>query len=83
MPRLRKNESEVFYNCLLANISYYMQMQGWDKMHLSKVTGICYSTIVSNLQTPTRFKVEQIRRIADKLGVTVNDLLTPKQRVKE
>lgn len=75
MPRLKQTEEQRQNRYLIANIKRQMEIWSVSKEQLAKHTDISLATLYNRLNNPSDFHLSELRRIAQSLHTTVEDLM--------
>ena len=75
MPRLKQTEEQKQDKYLVANIKCEMEVWSVSKEQLAKRTNISLATLYNRLNNPSDFHLSELRRIAQSLHTTVEDLM--------
>lgn len=75
MPKLRQTDEQKQNTYLIANIKRGMDIWGVSKEQLAKRTDISLATLYNRFNDPAAFHLYELRRIAQSLHTTVEDLM--------
>ncbi len=75
MPRLKQTEEQKQNTYLIANIKRQMEIWSVSKEQLAKYSDISLATLYNRLNNPSDFHLSELRRIAQSLHTTVEDLI--------
>lgn len=75
MPRLKQTEEQKQDKYLVANIKREMEVWSVSKEQLAKRADISLATLYNRLNNPSAFHLSELRRIAQSLHTTVEDLM--------
>ncbi|MCM1508269.1 MAG: hypothetical protein NC177_14245 [Ruminococcus flavefaciens] len=75
MPKLKKTKRAEFLGNLAENLRICCKVRGTEK--ISAVMGVSVNTVYSRIKTPSGITADELFRIAEYIGVEVENLVKP------
>lgn len=75
MPKLRETKEQKQDKYLVANIKHGMEIWSVSKEDLAKRADMSLATLYNRINHPSDFHLSELRRIAQSLHTTVEDLM--------
>ena len=75
MPKLKKTEEEQKNNLFKATYHYHKQLMGYSNFEIYNSIGLKETTFYARLKNPSRFTVDDIRRLVKFLHIKDEDVL--------
>ena len=79
MPRLRLSAADLENRTIIATIKYGMEMTHIEPPELALAMQTSVKTVYSRFKHPESFRLEELRRISDKLHIPLEQLVVGKQ----